>query len=174
MTETYYQVGKLVNTHGIRGDVRVISSTDFPDQRYQPGSRLTLFDKGQAVEEVEVDKHYVHKNFHILHFKGYPSINDVERFKGMVLMVAGEDREDDLEEGAFYYEDIIGLEVRTTEGERLGRVREITALGPNDVWHVQRFAKGADILLPYIEDVVKEVNLDEGYVLIDPMEGLID
>ena len=89
-------------------------------------------------------------------------------------MVAGEDREDDLEEGAFYYEDIIGLEVRTTEGERLGRVREITALGPNDVWHVQRFAKGADILLPYIEDVVKEVNLDEGYVLIDPMEGLID
>lgn len=173
--EQYYLVGKIVNTQALRGEVRVMATTDFPEERFKIGATLAIFNGDKLVEIVEVDGHRLHKNFNLLHFKGKDNINDVEKFKGFDLKVAGTEREaDELDENEFYYDDIIGLEVYTTGEIYLGKVREITSLPSNDVWAIQRPNKGKDILIPYIEDIVLEIDLDNNRVVIDPMDGLID
>lgn len=173
--EQYYLVGKVVNTQALRGEVRVMATTDFPEERFRIGATLAIFNGNKLVETVEVDGHRLHKNFNLLHFKGKDNINDVEKFKGFDLKVAGTEREaDELDENEFYYDDIIGLEVYTTDETYLGKVREITSLPSNDVWAIQRPNKGKDILIPYIEDIVLEIDLDANRVVIDPMDGLID
>ena len=173
--EQYYLVGKIVNTQALRGEVRVMATTDFPEERFKIGATLAIFNGDKLVETVEVDGHRLHKNFNLLHFKGKDNINDVEKFKGFDLKVAGTEREaDELDENEFYYDDIIGLEVYTTDEIYLGKVREITSLPSNDVWAIQRPNKGKDILIPYIEDIVLEIDLDDNRVVIDPMDGLID
>lgn len=173
--EQYYLVGKIVNTQALRGEVRVMATTDFPEERFKIGATLAIFNGDKLVEIVEVDGHRLHKNFNLLHFKGKDNINDVEKFKGFDLKVAGTEREaDELDENEFYYDDIIGLEVYTTDDIYLGKVREITSLPSNDVWAIQRPNKGKDILIPYIEDIVLEIDLDDNRVVIDPMDGLID
>lgn len=173
--EQYYLVGKIVNTQALRGEVRVMATTDFPEERFKIGAILAIFNGNKLVETVEVDGHRLHKNFNLLHFKGKDNINDVEKFKGFDLKVAGTEREaDELDENEFYYDDIIGLEVYTTDEIYLGKVREITSLPSNDVWAIQRPNKGKDILIPYIEDIVIEIDLDDNRVVIDPMDGLID
>ena len=173
--EQYYLVGKIVNTQALRGEVRVMATTDFPEERFKIGATLAIFNGDKLVEMVEVDGHRLHKNFNLLHFKGKDNINDVEKFKGFDLKVAGTEREaDELDENEFYYDDIIGVEVYTTDEIYLGKVREITSLPSNDVWAIQRPNKGKDILIPYIEDIVLEIDLDDNRVVIDPMDGLID
>ena len=173
--EQYYLVGKIVNTQALRGEVRVMATTDFPEERFKIGATLAIFNGDKLVEMVEVDGHRLHKNFNLLHFKGKDNINYVEKFKGFDLKVAGTEREaDELDENEFYYDDIIGLEVYTTDDIYLGKVREITSLPSNDVWAIQRPNKGKDILIPYIEDIVLEIDLDDNRVVIDPMDGLID
>lgn len=173
--EQYYLVGKIVNTQALRGEVRVMATTDFPEERFKIGAILAIFNGNKLVETVEVDGHRLHKNFNLLHFKGKDNINDVEKFKGFDLKVAGTEREaDELDENEFYYDDIIGLEVYTTDEIYLGKVREITSLPSNDAWAIQRPNKGKDILIPYIEDIVLEIDLDDNRVVIDPMDGLID
>jgi 16S rRNA processing protein RimM len=173
--ERYYLVGKIVNTQALRGEVRVMATTDFPEERFKIGATLAIFNGNKLVETVEVDGHRLHKNFNLLHFKGKDNINDVEKFKGFDLKVAGAEREaDELDENEFYYDDIIGLEVYTTSDEYLGKVREITSLPSNDVWAIQRPKKGKDILIPYIEDIVLKIDVDANKVVIEPMDGLID
>ncbi|MFV8804646.1 ribosome maturation factor RimM [Aerococcus urinaeequi] len=173
--EQYYLVGKIVNTQALRGEVRVMATTDFPEERFKIGATLAIFNGNKLVETVEVDGHRLHKNFNLLHFKGKDNINDVEKFKGFDLKVAGAEREaDQLDENEFYYDDIIGLEVYTTDDTYLGKIREITSLPSNDVWAIQRPNKGKDILIPYIEDIVLEIDLSGNRVVIEPMDGLIE
>ncbi|TWI55135.1 ribosome maturation factor RimM [Halalkalibacter nanhaiisediminis] len=170
----WYKVGKVVNTHGVRGEVRVISTTDFADERYAIGTSLMIRHEGQKEEfPVEVRHHRRHKNFDLLQFEGYHSINDVEKFKGATLYVS-EELLKELDEGEFYYHEIIGCLVITEEGTELGKIKEIIETGANDVWVVQRIGGGKDILLPYIEDVIKDINIEEKIIRVHLMEGLVE
>jgi 16S rRNA processing protein RimM len=171
--EKYYVVGKIVNTHGVRGEVRVISKTDFPEERYKKGNKLYFQpEHSQEMLELIVSSHRQHKQFDLLTFKGYESLNEVEFLKGGILKVS-EDQLQELDDDEFYYHEIIGCEVISEEGEIIGKVEEILSPGANDVWVIQR-PKGKDVLIPYIEDVVKEVNVSKKQVTIHVMKGLID
>lgn len=167
----FFNVGKIVNTQGLRGEVRVISSTDFPEERYQKGSTLFIDLDSKQMIEVIVSSHRLHKNFHLLTFEGYNNINDVEKFKGKQLKIA-EGQLSDLANDEFYYHEIIGCEVFTEEGTKLGEIKEILSPGANDVWVVKRTGE-KDLLLPYIEPVVKEVDVSSKKVTVHLMEGLI-
>lgn len=171
MTE-FLNVGKIVNTHGIRGEVRVISQTDFPDERYRKGQRLTLFRENKAPLELTVAGHRKHKNFDLLTFEGYPTINDVEPLRDGILKVS-KDELSELTENEYYYHEIIGLTVIDEQARELGKIKEILSPGANDVWVVQRKGK-KDALIPYIESVVKQIDLDKGEVHIEIPEGLLD
>jgi len=171
----YYKVGKIVNTHGVRGEVRVITSSDFASERYSVGSTLYLFrEHSDEAIPLVVKSHREHKNFDLLTFEGHPNINDVEKYKGGILKVRAEDRSSLESEDEFYYDQIIGCEVFTEEGEMLGKVKEILSPGANDVWVIQRAGKGKEILIPYIDEVVKEVHIEEKKIIIHVMEGLLE
>ncbi|WP_242387820.1 ribosome maturation factor RimM [Enterococcus gallinarum] len=171
MTE-FLNVGKIVNTHGIRGEVRVISQTDFPEERYRKGQRLTLFRENKSPLELTVAGHRKHKNFDLLTFEGYPTINDVEPLRDGILKVS-KDELSELTENEYYYHEIIGLTVIDEQARELGKIKEILSPGANDVWVVQRKGK-KDALIPYIESVVKQIDLDKGEVHIEIPEGLLD
>lgn len=171
MTE-WFKVGKIVNTHGVRGEVRVISSTDFAEERYAKGTELMIRHNDKD-NTVIVTNHRKHKNFDLLQFEGYPSINDVEQFKGGTLYVS-EAYLEELDEGEYYYHEIIGCSVVTEENIELGKVKEIIETGANDVWVVQRKDGGKDILIPYIESVVLEIDVDNKQIRIHVLEGLLD
>jgi 16S rRNA processing protein RimM len=170
--EKWFNVGKIVNTHGIKGEVRVISKTDFPEERYKSGNHLFLFlPDAKEPLELTVVTHRTHKNFDLLTFEGYDNVNQVERFKGGTLKVP-ENQLGELDEGEYYFHEIIGCLVATTLGKEVGTVTEILTPGANDVW-VVKGKNGKEHLIPYIDDVVKKVDLKEKVILIEPMEGLL-
>jgi 16S rRNA processing protein RimM len=169
----WFNVGKIVNTHGIRGEVRVISSTDFANERYKVGNTLYLFmpDQKEPVE-LKITSHRSHKNFDLLTFEGYNNINEVEKYRGASLKIP-ESHLTPLNDNEFYFHEIIGCEVFTLEGEQVGIVKEILTPGANDVWVVKGKA-GKEILIPYIEHVVKEIDVKSKRIMIEPMEGLLE
>ncbi|WP_163653844.1 ribosome maturation factor RimM [Listeria sp. PSOL-1] len=171
--EKIYNVGKIVNTHGLMGEVRVISRTDFKEERYKPGNKLLLYAKNKKEpEELIVKSHRVHKNFDLLTFEGYNNINQVERMKEGILKVSA-DQLLELEENAFYFHEIIGSKVKLVSGEELGEVTEILTPGANDVWVIKQ-KNGKDVLIPYIEDVVKSIDTKQKEIIIEAIPGLLD
>ena len=168
----YFNVGKIVNTQGLQGEMRVLSVTDFAEERFKKGNTLALFDKkDQFVMAVEIASHRKVKNFDIIKFKGMYHINDIEKFRDFTLKVREEDLTD-LEDGEFYYHEIIGLEVYEND-VLLGRIKEILQPGANDVWVVKRKGK-RDLLLPYIPPVVLGIDIVQGRVDVEIPEGLDD
>lgn len=170
----WFNVGRIVNTHGIKGEVRVISTTDFEDNRFAPGSRLAIFKKDENKPTwVTIESSRRHKNFILLTFEGMYNINLVEPFKeGLLKVTKDQLDEDELEENEYYYFEIIGCEVFSEEGEKLGVVTEILETGANDVWEIKA-PNGKKHYIPYIEDVVKEIDVEEKKIIIHVMEGLL-
>lgn len=171
----WLNVGKIVNTHGVRGEVRVMSHTDFPEQRYAKGNDLGLFmPKSKEPIMLVVQSRRQHKNFDLLTFEDHPSINDVEKYRdGMLKILADQlDEAEELLEHEFYYHEIIGCLVSTLDNQEVGKVVEILETGANDVWGIKA-ASGKMHYIPYIEDVVKDVNVADKKIVIDPLEGLL-
>ncbi|CAM3711619.1 ribosome maturation factor RimM [Cohnella lubricantis] len=170
--ERMLNVGKIVNTHGIRGEVKIWPQTDFPDVRFRTGNRLLAFPPGGGDPvELEIQSVREQSSLYYLKLKGFDNINDVEKFKGWELKVRGEERVP-LEEGEYYVQDIVGCAVVTEEGEELGQIADILSPGANDVWIVKR-PKGKELLLPVIDDVVLDVDIAAKTVKVRLMEGLL-
>ncbi|PDO11216.1 MAG: ribosome maturation factor RimM [Candidatus Reconcilbacillus cellulovorans] len=173
MGETYLNVGKIVNTHGIRGELKVLPTTDFPDIRFARGSELVvecpLTGRRQTVR---VERARRHRTTYIVKFEGLDHIGEAERHKGCLLKVSERHRAP-LSEGEFYFHDIIGCRVVDESGVDIGVVTEILQPGANDVWVVER-PQGKPILLPYIDDVVLGVDVKAKRVTVRLMEGLAD
>lgn len=167
----WFNVGKIVNTHGLHGEVRVISKTDFPEERYQKGNILYLFENEKDPLQLTIKSHRTHKNFDLLTFEGYENINKVEKWKNSLLKIS-EEQLTSLDEGEYYFHEIVGCKVFTIEGEEIGVVKEILTPGANDVWVVKGI-KGKEHLIPYIDEIVKSVNVQEKSITIEPMEGLL-
>lgn len=172
MDTQWLSVGKLVNTHGIRGEVKIYSQTDFPEERFAPNSVLALVNEenGQRID-VEVVSAREHKGMYIAKLKGFENINEVEKYKGWSLKVS-RDNLVELDEGEYYQHQIIGCKVVTDDGAELGVITEILVPGANDVWVVQP-VKGKQVLIPVIDDVVLNVDVANKIVKVHLMEGLI-
>ena len=166
------KVGKIVNTHSLRGEVKVISSTDFEEERFKKGIKLLITRGNQVIEEVVVESYRSHKNSLLVKFEGIDSINEAEKFKNLQLKVDSENISE-LEENEFYFHEIIGCRVFDENNILLGEVSEILTPGANDVW-VIKSQNGKEILIPYIEDVVKKIDVENKKIDIEVMEGLID
>lgn len=172
MTDSLLSVGKIVNTHGIRGELKVLSSTDFPDIRFAEGKKLIFVqpETGRRVEAT-VENARPSKGTYILKFKEYGNINEVEGFKGWDLKVTKEETLE-LPENEYYFHEIIGCAVVTDEGEQIGSIMEILRPGANDVW-VVKMNNGKELLLPVIDDVVLDVDVAAKLVKVHMMEGLL-
>lgn len=172
MAEKLYTVGTIVNTHGIRGELKVVPHTDFAEERFKTKSKLYIqHAETQQTIPVEVESSRLQKNMYVIKFSGFTNINEVEKYKGWLLKVSESDREV-LDEDEYYYSDIIGCSVVTDEGEELGVIHEILSPGANDVWVVKR-KKGADVLLPVIDEVILDINIADKMIRVHIMEGLL-
>ncbi|WP_139998309.1 ribosome maturation factor RimM [Paenibacillus paridis] len=174
MSEKWFTVGKVVNTHGIRGELKILSQTDFAEVRFAVGSQLLMLNEENGASlEVKVISSRANKNVYILKLEGFTNINEVEKYKGWVLKVS-KDKQLELDEGEYYYHEIIGCRVVTEEGEEIGTISEILSPGANDVWVVDRpKGSGKQLLLPVIDEVLKNVDTKEKVVTVHLMEGLI-
>ena len=166
------KVGKIVNTHSLKGEVKVISSTDFEEQRFEKGTELLITRGNQVVKEVTVESYRTHKNNLLVKFVGIDSIEEAEKLKNLQIKIDS-DNIGELEENEFYFHEIIGCEVFDENGKSLGEISEILTPGANDVW-VIKSQNGKEILIPYIEDVVKKIDIENKKIDIEVMEGLID
>ena len=166
--EDLLKVGVITTTHGIRGEVKVYPTTDadrFLDLEY------VLLDTGREKRKLEIENVKYFKNLVILKFRGIDNINDIERYKGKDLLVTRENALP-LEEGEYYLADIIGANVYTEDGILFGSLEDVIETGANLVYSVQH--EGKEVLLPVIDDCVKEVNVEEKKVIVHIMKGLLD
>lgn len=169
----FYKVGKIVNTHGVRGELKVIALTDFPEIRFAKGSLLYCFPPdGKQSIPVKVASSRYHKGTYIIRFSEMDNINQVEAFKGGTLKIS-EDQLVQLEEGQYYYHEIVGCSVYAENGDMLGTVKEVLTPGANDVWVVDR-TNGKELLIPVIDECVLRVDVADKRIEIRLMEGLLD
>lgn len=163
-------VGKIANTHGLKGEVKILAATDFPEERFKKGNTLFL-DVDGTKQGMTITTYRPHKQFHLVTFKGFENINLIEKYKGLKLYVHAE-HVHDLSENEYYYHEIIGCEA-IVDGESIGVIDDIFETGANDVWVIKRQGK-SDALIPYIESVVKEIDVEAKRVVITPIPGMID
>ncbi len=149
------QIGEIVNTHGVRGDVKVYPYTD-DITRFSRLKEVILSDSaGERVVSVKGVKYF--KNMVILHIAGTESMNEAERLRGAKLFVDREHAEP-LKDNEYYVVDLIGLTVINDDGRTLGILRDVLPTGANDVYEV----KGEETcLIPAIKDCILSVDLKE-------------
>ncbi len=163
----YIQVGKIANTHGIKGDVKVLPLTD-EKERFEELKTVFIGDEKLKLEIVKVG--YIKGNV-LLRFRNYDNINDVEKFKNNTVWIDENDKVK-LPKYSYFIHDIIGLEVYLIDGTYLGKVKDVLQPGANDIYVVKN--DGKEYLIPAIKDVVKEVNMEESKIIIEPLEGLLE
>ncbi len=170
MDNSLLEIGKIVNTHGLRGEVKVVPWMDYPED-FEELENIFIKTR-KEMKPVEIENVRYQKNNLIVKFKGFDDINDIEQYKGCILYA---DREElgELPEGVHYIVDLIGLDVVNEEGEKLGVLADVFNTGANDVYDVKREGK-KNLLLPVIDEVVKEINVEGGTITVHVMEGLDD
>ena len=168
--EDMLRVGVISSTHGVRGEVKVFPTTDDP-ARFEE-LETVLLDTGKEKLELEIAGVKFFKNMVILKFKGYDSINDVERYRGKDLWITREQAVP-LGEDENFVTDLIGLAVVTDGGETLGTMKDVMFTGANDVYVVER-GNGKELLLPAIKDCILDVDLENGVMTVHVLDGLLD
>jgi len=168
----YLAVGQIVGAHGLNGELKVEAYSDFPE-RFAPGATLYL---GEDLEKVQVATVRPHKTNLLVNLEEIGDRNEAEDVRGLWLYVPEADAAE-LEEGQYWIHDIIGLQVVTVDGMQIGKITDIMVTGANDVYVVRPagdFNGGRDVLLPAIADVVEQVDLQNGLMIVRLLEGLID
>ena len=159
-------IGQIVNTHGLRGDLKVMPWCDDPEIFCE--LEYVLIDN----KEFLIEKSSLHKNAVLLKLQGINHINDAELYRNKILYVKRADL-GELPEGTYYICDLLGCSVITNEGRLLGRIKDIIKTGSNDVYVVEDEQK-KQVLIPVIDEVINSVNIEEKKIIITPLKGLID
>ena len=155
----YFKVGQIVNTHGIKGEVKVIPLTEDPNNFKRYG-KVLVDNEWKNILGVKFQKDRV-----ILKLEGIDSMNVAETYKQKYLKVLRAD-EPTLEEDEYYLVDIIGSTVYDTNGNNLGEIFEVLQTKNNDVYWIK---KPKELLIPVLDDIVEEINVEEKKVIVRPI-----
>jgi 16S rRNA processing protein RimM len=164
------RVGVISSTHGVRGEVKVYPTTD--DVNRFKSLKSVILDNGREHMDLEIQGVKFFKNMVILKFKGFDSIDDIEKYKGKDLLIT-RDQAVELGPDENFIFDLIGLRVVTDNGEEFGTLTDVIKTGANDVYEVKT-AEGKEVLFPAIKECVLNVDLTEGIVTVHIMDGLLD
>lgn len=164
--ENLIEIGQIVNTHGLRGDLKIMPWCDDPEIFHELAYVL-IDDK-----RFDIQKTALHKNTVLLKLEGIDHINDAERYRNKLIMVPREEL-GELPEGTYYICDLLGCEVKTVDQKSLGKIRDIIKTGSNDVYVVEDSSK-KQVLIPVIDEVVKSVDIENKLVVVELLKGLID
>ncbi|MCD7771046.1 MAG: ribosome maturation factor RimM [Oscillospiraceae bacterium] len=165
--EKYLEVGKIVTTHGVKGDVKVIPWCDTANFIC---NFETLYTKN-GESSFKVIRARVLGNMAILRFEGIDNPNKADTLRQTVLYINRDDAE--LPEGSYFVADLIGLEVYDEQGKCYGKIKDVLKTGANDVYEI--IDAGSKLYyIPAIPDVVLNTDIESGRMTIHPMEGLFD
>ena len=168
MRKEYLEVGEIVTTHGIKGDMRLYPWCDPGD--VERAARMYLDGKGEQEFRVQYVK--PHKNVYLVKFKGIDSPEDARKFIGKVIYMKRGDIP--VKKGEYFIQDIIGLKVMDSEsGICYGEVFDVASTGANDIYDVKD-ENGRETWIPAIPQVIDSVDIDGGILSITPMKGLFD
>lgn len=167
--QEYFEIGQIVNTHGVKGHVKVKPFTDDVEQFETLGKILVV--KNKETIEMEIEEVKYHKDMVLLKLKGVDDMTTAERYKGCYIKIHRSNARE-LEEGEYFIADIIGSDVYTDEGEHLGKVDDIYNTGSNDIY-VVKDELGKQILLPAIKDVLLDIDVEKQKVTVHLLKGLV-
>jgi len=169
-------VGHLGKAHGIRGELLVQPLTDHPEGTFAPGVVLfpadaSALNPDPAVPPLRVLGARPHGEGWIVAFDGVETRSEAELLRGRYVLRAIEEVEP-LEEDELFYHQLLGSEVRTVAGRVLGRVAEVYELAPSDLLEVR--GEDGTFMIPFRREIVVEVDREEGRIVVDPPEGLLE
>lgn len=167
--EDMLQVGVITQTHGVRGEVKVFTTTD--DVNRFKKLKQVILDTGKETMPLEIQSVKFFKQFVILKFKGIDNINDIEKYKRCSLYVTREHAVP-LEEDEYFIADMIGMEVCTEDGNIFGTLKDVIETGANDVYVIEN-AEHGEVLVPAIKECIRSVDIEKGQMMIHLMDGLI-
>lgn len=168
--EERLQVGVIASTHGVRGEVKVFPTTD--DVKRFKRLKEVILDTGKEQLPLEIEGVKFFKQFAILKFKGIDNINDIEKYKGKSLFVTRKNAVK-LKKDEYFIADLMGLRVLDEEEKEIGVLKDVMETGANDVY-VIALHDGRELLLPAIRQCVLAVDVEEGFIKIHILEGLLD
>lgn len=165
-----YEIGRIVGTHGVRGDVKIYPTTDFPERFLCMRSLTVSARSGLVTYPIKSIKPLEGKNVFLAHLEGVEAMDTAKTLQGLMITVA-EDERVPLDENEYWLSDIIGSSVVTETGEELGTVTEFMQTGSNDVY-VVKDTKGKLQAIPAVKDVVKSVDVASHKITVCLPEGL--
>jgi 16S rRNA processing protein RimM len=161
-------IGRLGRPHGIRGEVTVEVRTDEPERYFIEGAVLDVYGEERRIERV-----HWHGQRLLLTFDGIDDRNGAESLRGAILTVERDITETPAEHDEFYDASLVGCEARDLAGNVIGVVSEVAHLPGQDLLIVCD-AVGREHLIPFVQDIVPEVNIGNRFVVVDPPSGLLD
>lgn len=164
------QVGVITQTHGIRGEVKVFSTTD--DVNRFKKLKETILDTGKEKITLEVEGVKFFKQFVILKFKGFDNINDIEKYKGKSLYVTRQNAVK-LKKNEYFIADLIDVAVYNEDDTLLGTLTDVLETGANDVYQIKT-TDGKEILIPAIKECILSVDIEGRKMVVHLLDGLID
>lgn len=169
MEVKYLRIGKIINTHGIKGELKVLPLTD-NIKRFSDLSYVLLDDEKLYRYEVE----YVHyfKGTVLLKLKGIDNVDDALKIKGYYILIERKDAIK-LPEGSYFICDIIGLDVQDINKGYMGKISDVISTGSNDVYVIKQYKTNKEILIPALKSVVKDIDIKSGKMVIDMPEGIL-
>lgn len=169
--ELFITIGKILTTHGNKGELKVLPLTDFPE-RFQIGDHVLLDLDGQLTE-YHISSVRYHRQWVILGFAEIEDMSMAEELRGVLIKVPVE-QVHPLPEGHYYVFQLVGLPVYTQEGDFLGNLKDVFPTGSNDVYQIQHPETGREILLPALKECVKSIDLENRRMVVKLLPGLID
>lgn len=168
MLKQYLEIGKIVSTQGLNGEVRVEPWCDSPE--FLCSFKTLYFNEGK--ERINVVCGRKHKRISILKIDKIDSIEEAEKLRGKILYVNRDDVK--LEEGTNFISDIMGLKVFDYNDNKFyGKITEVYKTGANDVYQITD-ESGKNYLIPVIKEVIRDINIDDGKLIISPLKGIFD
>ncbi|SFU36709.1 16S rRNA processing protein RimM [Clostridium sp. DSM 8431] len=164
MENEFFNVGQIVNTHGIKGEVKVLCLTDNKEnfKRYE---KVLIDDEYYNILGVKFQKDRV-----ILKLEGIDDMNTAETFKQKYVKVP-RDEEPELDEDTYYVVDLIGCTVYDTEDNDLGKIYDVIETKNNDVYWIR---KPKELLIPVLEDIVLDIDIENKKIIIKPVGEWMD
>ncbi len=158
----FLNIGKLVNTHGIKGEVRLISSFKYKDKVFIPNFKVYI---GNKKEEFEIERYRKHKNFDMLIFKGIDNINFVEYLKGSFVYINKDDLK--LDKNTYLAVDLIGFNVIIND-KKVGVINNVLETPANEVLTLDN-----GVMIPYVKAFIKNIDINNKKVFVNDVKGLI-
>lgn len=163
-------MGAVIRPHGLEGVLRIKSYAQ-SEQSFTRAKRVFLRPGSGEPREYEILSVRPHKGVLLMKLRGLNTLQEAEEFGGAEVLIK-KDALGGREEGEYFWHELIGLEVYLSGGEYVGRIQHILPTGGNDIYVVREGEK--EVLIPAIHDVVKEVDLRRGRMIISEVEGLLD